>query len=203
MDRAAEVHFIGQIDTGEGFGTDQGLFVVAHVESSRTGSGENDGFWSLAESLRQNADAVTTDPSATGSTQTQTCVPDEDDICVWAHPIDLHYVTSTIASWPRMRLSVYTQDQFGRVDIKSYATMAMPSSPGHHEMKVRTWSVVGSPREELVSLYGGGSPMLSDVAVVDKLCHQRHLVATKSSGYVNVSIDVITREFGFHDISSS
>ena len=67
---------------------------------------------------------------------------------------------------------------------------------------MRTWSIVGTPREELVSLYGGGSPMLSDVAVIDKLCHQRHLVATKSSGVIKVTLDVVTREFQFNDISS-
>merc|ERR1712113_319104 len=102
-DRAPEVHFIGQIECGEGFGTEDGLFCVVQIESQRAGLGENDGYWTCVESLRQNADSAATDPSATGSSQTQTCYPDQEDVCVWAHPIDLHYVTSTIATWPRMR----------------------------------------------------------------------------------------------------
>ena len=42
-DRAPEVHFIGQIECGEGFGTEDGLFCVMQIESQRAGLGENDG----------------------------------------------------------------------------------------------------------------------------------------------------------------
>ncbi len=89
------------------------------------------------ESMKQSSDP-SADPSASGSSQTQTCFANSDGFCVWAHvffiifdclivfdaffvlsqPVDYHYVTSSVAAWPRMRLQIYRQDRWGRIDIE-------------------------------------------------------------------------------------
>ena len=77
--------------------------------------------------------------------------------------VDIEYVFLERKSFNKANVYHTFSNSFTSISIpkqiRSYATLAMPSSPGHHELSVRTWSIVGTPREELVAMYGGGSPM--------------------------------------------
>ena len=64
---------------------------------------------------------------------TQICAPEP---VVWNHPIDLHYTTSSVETWPTVYLELWTQDENGRNDVAGYGQAQLPASPGEHRVEV-------------------------------------------------------------------
>lgn len=83
--------------------------------------------------------------------QTQTAYPDEENQVVWAHPIDLHFATSSIAEWPKMHFQVFKLDAFGRMDPLSVGSLNLPTQPGHYRLQCRTWSPLSQRTHEVVA----------------------------------------------------
>jgi len=55
--------------------------------------------------------------SGLDSGQTHVDTKGEDNVFVWAHPIDVHYSTPTCVGWPKLYFQVWLQDSFGRNDF--------------------------------------------------------------------------------------
>ncbi|CEM16014.1 unnamed protein product [Vitrella brassicaformis CCMP3155] len=137
-----------------------------------------------------------------GPVQTQTAYTDVESIHVWNHPVDLHYATTSIAGWPRVRLQIWRLDEFGRVFVVSYGTSSLPTLAGHYEVDVNTWTPLGTFAEELYAHYVGGRPQLTQLEVIDKHAKDRSRLYAASSGTVRISLDVIVRNFEHHGLSS-
>ncbi len=90
----AEVHLVGQLIGASKFGKSN-LFCVWDMQAGQQWihiSGDKKG-------------------------QTQIDAPAYDEICIWSHPIDLHYSTSTPVGWPKLIFQVWYQDSYGRNDF--------------------------------------------------------------------------------------
>lgn len=74
--------------------------------------------------------------------QTQVCVCGEDGEAVWSHPIDVHYITTSLSGWPSLLVEVWAQDSGGRNEIAGYGMAHLPSAPGRYEMDVPLWRPV-------------------------------------------------------------
>ncbi len=185
LGRDAELHVVGEIEVGSLFGLDDndGLFCEVSVERGK--------YWLP---LCRMAEVVQ---------QTQTSYPDEAGVYVWNHPIDLHLVTTSVAGWPRLRFQVWRLDTLGRVDIVSYGTCVIPSSPGHYEFECSTWTPLGSFADEVAAAFVGNRPQLTDLDLIDRQAKERHRIATSASGNIRLSLDVVVRNFNAHGLSCS
>jgi B9 domain-containing protein 2 len=177
---APEAHFLGEIVGGVGF--EKGVTCKWMIEA-----GEG---W---EPL---------DGDFVG--QTQCDYPfDEGDMCVWAHPIDVHYAMQSATSWPRIIVQIWKLDSHGQQELAGYGFGHLPTVPGCHEMEVSTWRPLGHTHEEINSFFLGGSDSLkkdSFDAIFTKAWVQRCHLQTVSSGTVMISIATVLKHFDKEDM---
>lgn len=142
--------------------------------------------------------------------QTQTAIRDPiSDVLTWTHPVELHYVCTSLAGWPRIAVTVWQVDAHGRNEVAGYGVAFIPPSPGVHVVDVACWRPEGSTLQELggecdVGLGGGlafrvqlrllrrvtawfrgGVPQLTDTQVLLGSA-QRHSLATVTTGTCQV-----------------
>jgi|TARA_B110000208_G_C11687261_1_gene400992 hypothetical protein len=124
-----EVHFVGEIVSGCGFGPGVSCrWRVVFGES-----------WEL-----MGADA-----SRFGQTHWDYPKNDEGDVCAWGHPLDLHLQTTNVEQgWPRLILKVMKMDDWERIEVVAYGQASLPTTSGSHRIEVNTWRPMGSDFEE-------------------------------------------------------
>ena len=126
--------------------------------------------------------------------------PHDDEIALWAHPIDLHYATKSIDGWPRINIEVWGVDEFGRVELQGYGVAIVPTAPGLHEVRCKTWRPSGSLREQLSSFFLGGVPTLKNRDVISS-GSERYRLSTESSGEVVLKLCVVPKDFQRYGVS--
>eukprot|EP00922_Rhytidocystis_sp_ex-Travisia-forbesii_P019031 GHVS01028252.1.p1 GENE.GHVS01028252.1~~GHVS01028252.1.p1 ORF type:complete len:576 (-),score=79.32 GHVS01028252.1:942-2669(-) len=201
-DGMAEVHFIGQIEFGENFGTswsNAGLLCEFVVETGDE--------WVPLSS--QADDAVTQ--------LTQVAHVGRGGFCMWSHPLDLYFGTSSVVGWPRLSLQIWAITQTSAKPT-AYGTVYLPTSRGHHELICRTWSPAGAYSAELAESYFNKKSYLptpeapnSTTRPMDTSIYQtfyedeetRAKLTTMTSGSVHISLDVITKHFSDNGIHLS
>jgi len=190
-DGALELFYVGELELGEQF----------------PGLSEDDGLFVDYEALAgEDWLPIAKQEGYVG--QTQTAYPDADGVHVFSHPIDFHYISTSIAGWPQLHLQVLKLDETGRVVAVSFGSLTLPCTPGHSELVCRTWSPMsGSCLDEARATYMGGPPgaLLAARAEVlaAKLPEARTQMATRTSGKVHVSLDTIFRNAKAHGIHQS
>mmetsp|Transcript_73600 Transcript_73600/g.137544 ORF Transcript_73600/g.137544 Transcript_73600/m.137544 type:complete len:242 (-) Transcript_73600:21-746(-) len=138
--------------------------------------------------------------------QTQTAYADPDGVYVFNHPINFHFVTVSIAGWPRLHLQVGRLDEAGRADTVSYGSISLPLRPGHSELSCKTWTPVsGSMINEARAVHGlGRTELLSRQEVLDGQNKEARVqLVTKNSGTVRISVDTIFRNAKLHGFAVS
>lgn len=114
---------------------------------------------------------------------------------VWGHPIDLHYVTRGIQGWPKLLLQVAQLDTLNRCWLVGYSCCNIPSTPGHHYIKVPCWvpSAVSITDKLRQYFLGGSHQLVKPDALL--LGSDRFKLKTQSKGNVIVKLDIILRNF--------
>lgn len=175
----AEVHFVGQILGGSGF-PQKNLFCRFGVV---TGPG-----WRLLEGFADG--------------RTQIDHPQDAEMSIWAHPLDLHYATSSISGWPRLHFQVWAEDSFGRKELAGYGFCFLPTVVGEYNLECVTWKPAGSKwMDETRSFFLGGGPQL----VHDDLVHQqddRFRLCCESTGTVHIEVGVLLKDFEKHGVET-
>lgn len=165
------MHFIGQLEGGEGFTT---------PNLSCRWSLETGGAWKLLEGTKEG--------------QTQVDHPIDEGRSHWSHPIDVHYATKGIQGWPKLCVQVFSEDQYGRTRLVGYGFTHLPTSPGFHKLKCSTWAPSGSLSERVQSHFIGNGPQLKK----EDLIHSgadRYRLQTVAAGTVFLSLFIVTRNF--------
>merc|ERR1711998_236220 len=179
MGAMSEVHFIGQILGGSGF-EQPNLFCRWGIVA---GPG-----WRLLEGFADG--------------RTQIDHPQDDEMSVWAHPLDLHYATSTIGGWPRLHMQVWAEDSFGRKELAGYGFCFLPTVVGEYQLECVTWKPAGSKfRDDLRSFFLGGGPQL----VHDELVYKqddRFRLCGETAGVVHVEVGVLLKDFEKHGVET-
>lgn len=119
---------------------------------------------------------------------------------MWCHPLDLHFASKSLEAWPRMRFIVWRLNGEGIIGAHSYGTLALPTAPGHYELKCATWSIKGSAMEEIYANLLGPRPQLLRANVIDISAEKRAAFQTVTSGYIHLSLDVVFRNAVEQDI---
>lgn len=179
-----EVHIVGEIEGGSGLNSNNSfcLFSVKCGKEWICVGGDEKG-------------------------QTQVDYPEDDDMAIWNHPIDLHYFTKTLQGWPKVVLEVWHLDTYGGRQLLGYGFFYIPSEGGSHDIECPIWRPCGTRKEEVYDFYLGGVPhvktdsygLLYDSArAKDERCR----LFTKTAGTVHIHLDVILRNMKPHKVKS-
>lgn len=168
-----EVHLIGEIAKAEGFSEH---IIYCHWKMM-TDETENLHDWNLYEGISEGLTQRCTSQAISGP-------------AIWNHPIDVHYVTSSVDTWPKIYLEVWFQDVLGRSDIAGYGICVVPCIPGEHKLECVIWRPYGTFCERLSAMFLGGNRRLSspEKALV---AHDRYPLRTLSTGMVHVALSVV------------
>ncbi|KAG7378894.1 B9 domain-containing protein 2 [Phytophthora pseudosyringae] len=175
-----EVHLIGEIVSGHGFGTAGGLTCKWRVEyGSRWGHIAGDQFGQTQLDYPSTA-PWTSDP----------------DVAVWSHPIDLHFTTSAFQGWPKLLFQVWRADSSMKLHVVGYGFVPVPFAAGQHKLWVSLWRPLGTTKEEMdVQLLGRTPELKSDDVLFSAAWSERCRLRTISTGTVRVHIGVLLRHF--------
>ncbi|KAE9027461.1 hypothetical protein PR003_g12747 [Phytophthora rubi] len=175
-----EVHLIGEIVSGHGFGAIGGLTCKWRVEyGSRWSHIAGDQFGQTQLDYPSTA-PWTSDP----------------DVAVWAHPIDLHFATSAFQGWPKLMVQVWRADSSMKLHVVGYGFVPVPFAAGQHKLWISLWRPLGTTKEELdVHLLGRTPELKSDDVLFNAAWSERCRLRTVSTGRVLVHIGVLLRHF--------
>lgn len=138
--------------------------------------------------------------------QTQVDYPEDNEMVIWNHPIDLHFYTRSLAGWPQLVFEVGRLDMYGGKHLVGYGFTYVPCSSGSHEVEVDVWRPCGTPMEEVLDYYLGGGPSLVDQELiwhVNRAKEDRCHLFTQSMGTIYLQLDVMVRNFHLHKIKNS
>ncbi|KAI9205174.1 B9 domain-containing protein [Polychytrium aggregatum] len=114
--------------------------------------------------------------------------------CVWNFPIELAFKSTNIYGWPRIVVSVYGTDEFGRDVIRGYGTMLLPRSSGRFEKYIEMFAPIAtSPLNQLLSWVVGKLPEFMDSKFVAQ-SDGREVTRVRSQGAVKVQLNVTIRD---------
>jgi B9 domain-containing protein 2 len=92
-------------------------------------------------------------------------------------------------------------DEFGRMCVAGYGFAHVPLCPGPSAVAVSCWRPTGSMQDELAAFFLGVTPQLLDNDVVfAKAWDQRCRLVTLPAGTVRLSLNVLLRHFGEHEV---
>jgi hypothetical protein len=172
LEAMPEVHFIGELESADGFG---GANVFAKWRIDAHGP-----HWRVVD----------------GATAGRTWLAERrgDEAATWNEPIGCSFSTSHVSGWPSLLIQVYTVDSFDRVDLGGYGVVRLPLSPGLHQRRV----VISRPRGSLLSyvasLFIGGYPRYTHPEVLYSSA-PRFGHRTESVGAALLSLHVILKGF--------
>mmetsp|Transcript_15314 Transcript_15314/g.50305 ORF Transcript_15314/g.50305 Transcript_15314/m.50305 type:complete len:177 (-) Transcript_15314:947-1477(-) len=172
-----EVHVVGQLVGASGFEPDRNLFCKWAVEAGRQ--------WDLLEGIDRG--------------QTHVDHPEDGELAVWSHPLDLHFACKALNGWPKMHFQVWSQDEYGRHDICGYGFCHVPTTPGMHETDCVTWIPEGSTMERMSEFFLGGRPRLRVEETVFTP-GDRYRLQTRSAGVIHLQLGVVVKDMSRFNI---
>jgi B9 domain-containing protein 1 len=63
-----------------------------------------------------------------------------DSSVVWNFPLDVTFKATNAHGWPRLVLSVYSQDFLGRYVVRGYGSVLVPTIPGRYVRHIRMFT---------------------------------------------------------------
>lgn len=114
-----EVHFIGEIRKGLGF-THKYCSPFSFSSSSSISCK-----WKIEWGQSFSLLAGEMD----GQTQ-YSLMDDDDSVCIWNHPIDVHFVAASMKGWPRIIIQLWELDTYGRTLLVGFGFAHFPCTKG-------------------------------------------------------------------------
>ncbi|XP_045510945.1 B9 domain-containing protein 2 [Colias croceus] len=169
----AELHILGQIQQAVDFCGNYSLFCRYTIQA-----GPN---WTLL--------------SGSSEGQTPSGRPNAEKSVVWAHPLDLHFVTKGIQGWPKILVQTNCLDALGRSWVLGYGCSTIPAVPGYHTLNVPCWIPAATSISDKIRQYFiGGSHQISQTDIIS-LGNDRCKLNTNSKGIITLNLCVVLRNF--------
>ena len=134
--------------------------------------------------------------------QTQVDARGQDQMNVWAHPIDLHYSTSVCVGWPKIVLQVWYQDEYSRNDFAGYGIVNIPTQSGTFDLQCEIWRPVGSIKDRIMEMFLGGTSQLKDESIVWS-GEDRRKLTTMTVGTVHLHLNILLRNFSKYGVQTT
>ncbi|KAF1315098.1 B9 domain-containing protein 2, partial [Globisporangium splendens] len=169
-----EVHIVGDITSGEGFG--RGGFACK---------------WGIEYGSMWHHIAG----DQLGQTQIDYPLSSTHPI-IWSHPIDLHFAAASFQGWPKLLFQVWQIDTHMKSSVAGYGFIHLPFSPGEHHLSVALWRPIGSAKEELEARFLGHTPeLVTDEVVFNSAWAERCRLQTIATGKVHLQVGILLRNF--------
>lgn len=172
----AELHLIGQLAYASEF-KHPSLFVIFHIEAGSK--------WKAYSGLTEG--------------QSQVSSKNSDGNCVFSHPIDVLFSTTSIVGWPKISCEIWYQDQYGRNDFAGYGVVNVPTTSGYHEVECFCWRPVGGILDRLSENLVGGMMQVRDKSIISN-GEDRHKLTTWTVGKLHFRLNILENfsKFGIH-----
>ncbi|KAJ8726357.1 hypothetical protein PYW07_001055 [Mythimna separata] len=169
----AELHILGQLHCASNFQDKSSLFCRYSFQA-----GPN---WTVISGCPEG--------------QTVSGKLDYEKTVIWAHPLDIHYVTKGVQGWPKLLVQVSCLDSIGRSWIVGYGCCNLPAVPGLHNIHVNCWVPSSTCITDRIRQYFlGGSHQLIQSDIVN-LGLNRFKLKTQSKGTVQLQVNLLLRNF--------
>lgn len=176
----AELHIIGEVDTGHDFGGQSYFCVFEIIAGSQ---------WTVVEGLTSGC--------------THIMRSGEGGVVPWCFPVDVHYAFHSLQGWPKVSLQVWQVDGYGRKDLAGYgmAYLPIPAKGDIEEqvVEVATWrpaywnpSFFKRFYETFRLFIMGGVPVLRDNSLIYSN-EERFKLHTVGSGTVRIKLNTFSR----------
>jgi hypothetical protein len=94
-----------------------------------------------------------------------------DASVVWNLPVDVTFKSTNPQGWPRLVVSVYCQDLFGRYVVRGYGSTLVPTVPGRYVRYIRCFSPVASTMlQNFLGWLTGSSPEVGLTSARELMC---------------------------------
>ena len=116
-----------------------------------------------------------------------------NDGIVWNFPIDITFKSTNVYGWPRIAISIYGLDFFGRDVPRGYGSALIPLVAGQHEVEVACYRPMASSwLNEWGAWFFGNPP---EYIYQEFVCQSegRDVTRVKRTGTINLKINVTTR----------
>ncbi|XP_047515458.1 B9 domain-containing protein 2 isoform X1 [Pieris napi] len=169
----AELHILGHLNCAQHFTEGYSLYCRYTIQA-----GPN---WTLLTGCTEG--------------QTSTGKPNTDNSVIWAHPLDIHFVTRGIQGWPKLVFHVNCLDSLERSWVVGYGCTSLPTVPGYHTIRVPCWlPAATSISDSLRQYFLGGSHQITQNDIIS-LGNDRFKLSTQSKGCIEIKICIILRNF--------
>uniref|UniRef100_K3X035 B9 domain-containing protein 2 n=1 Tax=Globisporangium ultimum (strain ATCC 200006 / CBS 805.95 / DAOM BR144) TaxID=431595 RepID=K3X035_GLOUD len=169
-----EVHIVGEITSGEGFG--HGGFACK---------------WGIEYGSMWHHIAG----DQLGQTQIDYPSSSTHPI-IWSHPIDLHFAAASFQGWPKLLFQVWQIDTHMKSSVAGYGFIHLPFSPGEYHLSVALWRPIGSAKEEMEARFLGHTPeLVTDEVIFSSAWAERCRLQTIATGKVHLQVGILLRNF--------
>lgn len=121
---------------------------------------------------------------------------------VWNFPVDVTFKSTNPHGWPRLVVSVYSQDMLGRYVVRGYGSVLIPCAPGRYTRVMRMFTPVASTwLQEVLGWVTGSAPEFYDSKFVAS-GEGREVTRVASTGSVRVTFNVLTRGMAQHGFAT-
>ena len=127
------------------------------------------------------------------------CSEHYNDMAIFEHPIDLHYVSGNILGWPKLYAEVWSVDFHGRHSVSGYACLTLPTHPGSYSLESVLWRPQGTFIDSMKSFFLGSNPEIMYKNMVLS-GNDRFGMQCLSTGVLHLRIGVITKDFNLHGV---
>ncbi|XXQ36340.1 B9 domain-containing protein 1 [Plasmodiophora brassicae] len=115
---------------------------------------------------------------------------------LWNYPIDLTMRSTNPSGWPKLVVSVYGFNMFGKDVVRGYGFVHVPTTPGRHERHVRLYRPRSSSIcQQVMAWIHGTPPEYFDSNFVAQ-GQGRDVTRVQSTGVVKVVFNVVTKNMG-------
>jgi B9 domain-containing protein 1 len=126
---------------------------------------------------------------------------EQSTVVNWNFPLNITFRASSAHGWPRLVLSVYSIDMFGRDVVRGYGSLVVPPFPGQYVRYCRAFRPrAASAVQSMLAWLTANSPEFFDAKFVAGGDGRKNTQVI-STGVVKVTLDVSTR--GMQDVGFS
>lgn len=190
----AEVYVVGQICSANNF-RDPNLFIrwnfqageclIRFMEKVIKGGKYSGSLWKAIE----------------GETEGQTVTNSNlEEKSIFEHPIDLHFAIRGIAGWPKLSIEVLSVNSLKQFYPVGVGFQYLPNTPGNHRVKISLWRITSCSLLDSIKekFFTGGFTIVKKDLINSGT--ERYKLSTISSGYVEVELALVFKDFRKYNI---
>lgn len=191
----AEVYVIGQICSANNF-REPNLFIRWNFQAGKYSLCLKEKFHNFDKILGSLWKVIEGDTE--GQTATNSNLEEKS---IFQHPIDLHYAIRGIAGWPKLTVEVLSVNSLKQFYPVGVGFQYLPNTPGTHRVKISLWRITSSSLLDSIKekFFTGGFTIIKKDLINSGT--ERYKLSTISSGYVEVELAVVFKDFRKYNIN--